>query len=177
MKFISKFGNLQIVLKPGIPGEPLAGRVAQPMIYARFEGGLLETHDESMIEKLLIHPGYGLDYIKVEDGTAVAERPGLEPEHDMIDIEYGHMGGNKNPRKPVPLTKEMQGAIAKMAAEMATEMFQKLMAESKKGAKINATEVRAIQDQISEPEKTNLTESPKSPVAKNKEKAEQLANS
>lgn len=163
MKFISKFGNLQIILKPSLPGEPLAGKLPEPGISARFEGGILETHDEEMIARLKRHPGFGSDYVVLEDDQPFTPRS-MEPEHDIIDIEYGHMGANKNPRPAVKLTPEMTKALSEIAAGMATEMFKKMMADAAASAQQMKEEKLPAEPVTSPVEEEKESEGPTSPV-------------
>lgn len=132
MKFVSKFGNLNIVLKPGMQGEPLAGKLPEPAIYARFENGLLETHDTDHIERLRRHAGFNIDFREVPEGEDAVQQPGIEPEHDILEVDYGHVGKSLNPKAPVKLSPEMTAAITKMAAQLATDMYQKMVKDGQK---------------------------------------------
>lgn len=161
MKFISKFGNLQIVLKPGLPDAPLAGKLGEPGIYARFEEGLLETHDEDKIKMLLKHKDFGSDFVVLEEGLTAPTRPGLEPEHDMLNVDYGHLGKNMNP-KAAKLSPEMLKMVTEMAAQLATEAFSKMVTDAK--------ETKEVSEEKDIPQ-VETTEAPdKSPVQNTKDK-------
>jgi hypothetical protein len=131
MKFISKNLNLMVVLRNGISANPIAGVVAIPGLYARFEDGLFESHNPEVIERMQKHAGYNSDFVSVDDQEqarfAKAQSNVFnEPEHDITQIEYGHVGKSMNPRPGLKLTPEMQKALASMAEKMAKDMLVKM---------------------------------------------------
>ena len=143
MKFFSKFSNHRIVLVSALPAEPLTGRQPTPGVFVKFENGECTVHDEKVIEMLLSHKNYGKTFVSEETGDQYAkQRRNLEPEHDNIDIQFGHVGANKNPKKH-NLTEEQQkfltDAAQKMAVplakEMAKQMLQEIAAEQQAAAK------------------------------------------
>lgn len=148
MKFISKSANLQVVLKHGIPAEPITGRQPVAGLYAKFENGVINTSNQEMIDLLLKHPGFNRDYILVEEGQIdpyLAQRKPNEPEHDMVQLKYGHIEKNLNPRPALKLNsaqqqlvKELalkiaQDAAPKMAKKMLKDMLEKKVEEKKEG--------------------------------------------
>lgn len=138
MKFISKNLNLRVVLKPGIQGERLTGRPPVAGVYGRFEQGILTVNDEATILMLKAHPAFNVDYIAVENdeqealANAMAQRSS-EPEHDIINIDYGHVGKNLNPRPAMTISPEIKAFLTEqamgMAKEMAKEMTKQALAD------------------------------------------------
>lgn len=130
MKFISKNLNLRIVLSPSIPSAPLAGQVGKSGIYAKFENGLLSTDDPNIINQLLSHPAYNLDFSSVsqEDEAYIHNREySNEPEHDVTEIQYGHVGKSLNPKAPIQMSPEVRAFLAETAAKMAADMVKNMM--------------------------------------------------
>lgn len=131
MKFISKNANLRVVLSPGIPGERLTGRLLTPGKYVKFEMGVAVVNDPEWIRMMKEHPGFNSDFIAVEEGSTedpyALSRKEVEPEHDNISIEYGHVGKNLNPKGHIPMSNEQKQVINKIAAEMAKEMIKDLV--------------------------------------------------
>ncbi len=156
MKFMSKILNLRVVLKSSIPAVTLAGgqlmSSAQAGIYAKFEDGLLSVEDEHTIELLKAHKDYPREFWSIDsEEHKDYYRPGGsggEPEHDITNIEYGHVGKNMAPRSQVKLTPEMQKILSEIAAKMATEMFQKMVSDSNKDKVPGETTVKkALKEQ------------------------------
>jgi preprotein translocase subunit SecA len=129
MKFISKNSNLRIVLKHGVPAEPMTGRAAVSGLYIKFENGLVNVNDETTINAMLSHPGFNQDFIKADsvdvDPYANTRRE-VEPEHDITEINYGHIGKALNPRRAAPFTPEQKNVINEMAKEMAMKIAPEL---------------------------------------------------
>lgn len=156
MKFISKNLNLRIVLQPSIPAAPLAGQPGRAGVYLKFENGLLNVDQPEAIEKLIAHPGYNVDFVAVEDDDSAAsliaqrQQGGVEPEHDIHEIQFGHVGKSLNPKAPIKLTPEVKNYLIKTAAELAAQMI----------AERDAAKATAPTD----PEAT--TEAPAKPAAK-----------
>lgn len=126
MKFTSKSTNLRIILKPGYPPEPISGRLAIPTLFVKFENGMVDVSDEDQIKLMLAHPGYGEDFF-VYDAVdpkvqhIVQTRIPNEPEHSMVQLKYGHVDGELNPKKNL-VTPEMKGALTEVAMDMAKQM-------------------------------------------------------
>jgi hypothetical protein len=126
MKFISKNSNLRVILTPSLSAEPLAGRPAVRGLFVKFEDGIANVVEQQIIDLMLAHPGYNSDYIVSEEsGKDPYMRRPTEPEHNIVEINYGHVGKNLNPATPVTgLPAEMKKAISDMAMAMAKEMTQ-----------------------------------------------------
>lgn len=142
MKFVSKQSNLRVVLKPGIPREPLSGRSAVAGVYVKFEDGIAVVNSNEIADMLRNHPSFGRDFIVLEENDIDPyknSRKSTEPEHNVMEVEYGHVGKNLNPKPSVSFTPEqkayidkmMQAAIIKAATPIAEAMYQKRMIEEK----------------------------------------------
>lgn len=127
MKFVSKNMNLRIVLRHGIPAEPLSGRNAIPGLYVKFENGLADVNDNDTVERMLKHPGFNSDFISIEDNGKdpyADYRSEKEPDHIVTEMQYGHIG--KTVGKKVSLTPEQKKALRPMAEAMAKEMLKEM---------------------------------------------------
>jgi hypothetical protein len=164
MKFISKNSNLRVILTPSLSAEPLAGRPAVRGLFVKFEDGIANVVEQQIIDLMLAHPGYNSDYIVSEETSKdpYMRRP-TEPEHNIVEINYGHVGKNLNPATPVTaLPAEMKKAISDMAMAMAKEMTQaalkdltpKLTAEILGNLKGMASELKATETKEVFPEVT-----------------------
>jgi len=125
MKFISKNANYRIVLKHGMPSEPLTGRAQVHGLYVKFENGVALVSNEETVKLMLSHPAFNKDFVSA-DGIASdpykVQRGLSEPEHDIVNIEYGRVAKNINPKPKFNLTPEMNKHIATLATEMAKDM-------------------------------------------------------
>lgn len=135
MKFVSKQNNYRVVLRPGIPAERATGRSMQPGLYVHFEDGVAEVKDEEMIQLMLNHSDYdkgegqGGDFLSVEEGQKdphADKRKSTEPEHNIMELEHGHMVANLNPKPRVVLNPDQKKAVNEMAVEMAKEMAKEM---------------------------------------------------
>lgn len=117
---------MRVVLSPGIQAEPLSGRAAIHGLYVKFEDGVASVVDEKIIDLMLAHPGFNRDYISAEEGNKDPfVRRSIEPEHNVVNIEYGHVGKNVNPATAVSsMTPEMKKAITDLASGMAKSMTE-----------------------------------------------------
>lgn len=151
MKFISRQSNYRIVLKHGQPAEPITGRIAVPGIYVKFENGIANVENEELCQMMMKHSAFKKDFIVAEEGAGNyswdASRREIEPEHNITNIEYGHVGKSLNPKAKIPLNRESQKVLKEMAIEMAQKMAPELakellktMIEEKKKEKQNKKE-------------------------------------
>lgn len=132
MKFFSKFSNHRIVLKPGLPGEPLLGRAPQPGIYVKFEDGVADVQDQEVIDMLLNNRNFGKTFVAEESATGDPfrdQRRDFEPEHDVTKIEFGRVAGNLNPKPKLAMSREQKAIVTEMAKEMARQMAPELAKE------------------------------------------------
>ena len=124
-KFISKNANLRVVLKHGIPAEPLTGRQAVPGLYVKFENGIVNIDDEDTVKLMIGHSAFNQDFILVEEGQIdpyLIQRREKEPEHNLTEIEYGHVGKTATPKSPVKLTSEQERLLKEMAIKIANQI-------------------------------------------------------
>lgn len=130
MKFVSKNPNLRIVLSPGISGEKLTGRLPIGMKSIKFIDGMAEVRNEEFLKMALAHDGFGHDFFELpEEGKDpfAGTRRSTEPEHSMMEINYGHPGKEMNPRSPVALSPEHKKILTDMATAMTKEALKDLV--------------------------------------------------
>jgi len=138
MKFISKFSNYTVVLRPGIPSEPLTGRGAIAGLSVRFQDNEASVKEDTEIYDLLLeHPSYDVDFWPATvEGKPTINKKSIEPEHDMTEIKYGQIGRNMNPKPRMSFTDEqkavMQDMIKTEAKKMALEMLKEIGEQAKK---------------------------------------------
>ena len=129
MKFISKQSNYRVVLQQGQPAEPLTGRAAVPGKYVKFENGVANVIDEKMCEMMMQSVAFNRDFILAEENTRDPwedVRAESEPEHSIMDLKYGTVAENVNPRARLPLNKDQQKIVKEMAREMAVQMAKEM---------------------------------------------------
>ncbi|MDZ4786725.1 MAG: hypothetical protein SGJ02_11690 [bacterium] len=148
MKFVSKNLNLGVTLRNGVSANPVAGVLGRPGLYARFLDGLFESKDEDVIARMMGHAAYNVDFVCVEDTDSERfNRAQLnvmnEPEHDITNIEFGHVGKSLNPRPPLKITPEIEKILQGMAVKMAQDMLVKMAQDSK-----NKQEVETVTAEV-----------------------------
>ena len=168
MKFMSKILNYRIVLQPAVSAVTLAGgqmiAPSKPGIYVKFEDGLLSVEDEQIISLLKNHVDCNNEFWPLDSEQAAVlaiSRPagsGREPEHNQINIEYGHVGKNMNPKPAINLTPETKKFIAESAAKMAQDMLHSMMESGKLVYKEDA--VNAEPSVSKQPVINNMPKSP-----------------
>ena len=131
MKFISKSTNLLIVLRAGLPAQPMIGMPGKPNISVRFKDGVADVQQQELVDMMLVHPGFNTDFIAADSVPVdpfVASRRASEPAHEMIEMKYGTpqnrevKGGD-----PTKLTPEMQKLVKSAAEEMAKAMLPSMV--------------------------------------------------
>lgn len=127
MKFISKSSNYMIVLKAGVSGNSLTGEPMKPGLSVRFRDGVAEVKDEDMITRMKNSDGFRAgDFIAVEDESEdpyESMRVGLEPEHIITEMQYGHPTG----RQVSAAKKQLPPEIKKMITDQATEIAKSMV--------------------------------------------------
>ena len=125
MKFVSKNAGLRIMLKHGIPAEPVTGRNAIPSVSIKFENGIINVNDEETIKLMKAHPAFNSDFILSDDDVDPYEntRKQNEPDHDIQVLEHGIVKKNLNPAKP---TDTMSIEQKKFFEEMVKETAKKI---------------------------------------------------
>ena len=147
-KFVSKNAGLRIMLKHGIPAEPVTGRNAVPSVSVKFENGIAKINDEKTIEMMKAHPGFNSDFIlSDEQGDPYKNtRKQNEPDHDIQVLEHGLVKKNLNPAKPIDnmsveqkeffeeMVKETAKKIAiPLAKDLAKKVIMDMEADKKSG--------------------------------------------
>jgi hypothetical protein len=140
-RFISKSNNLLIVLKPGLPAQPLTGSPAKPTLFVRFKDGVADVPDGELTDLMMKHPGFNADYISAEIGDPYgAARTPSEPVHVITEMKYGTPVGKKVMGDKPPVSPELSRMIDERAKEMAHQMFAGLKEEF-------LAEIRAAQEE------------------------------
>jgi len=132
MKFFSRYSNFRVVLRPGIPGQPLIGQPPKPGLYVTFVNGMAEVEDEEAIRLIKAKKDFGTTITAAETGDKWKDsRKANEPEHNVIDIKYGQVGKNLNP-KAKKMKEEQIEAIKKMAMDLARPMAMEIAKQTLK---------------------------------------------
>lgn len=130
VKFVSKNSNLHIILRPGIPAQPITGTPATPTLSVRFQDGQAEIRDDSLLQMMRQHPGYDVDFIEVSDGARdpyAAQRDESEPAHSISEIQFGHVVSTKSTKVKPKLPPEITEMIKAQATEIAKEMLREAL--------------------------------------------------
>lgn len=126
-KFISKSANLHVILKPGIPAQPVTGSPAVPTISVRFQDGMVDIKDEELVELMKTHSGFNSDFIlaSMEGEDPYANiREESEPTHAITELKYGTPVDKKvSSKSKVNISPEMENAIKERASELAKQML------------------------------------------------------
>ena len=134
MKFVSKFTNHRLVLRPGVPSEPITGRTAIPGLYVKFEQGMVDVKDPEMVDRMLKHPRFGADFILLKEDEIdpyLETRKNIEPDHIITEMKYGHPDKVIGNKQTITLNKKQKEIFKEMvkdqAGAMAKEMLKELM--------------------------------------------------
>lgn len=132
MKFISKNPNLRVVLRPGIPGNVLAGKEPIAGVYVKFQGGIVDVQDVELVEMMKKHPGFDQDYILVEENEVdpfLSSRQDPEPVHKITELKYGTPEKTTKGASSIALSQEVKDALAEQAKAMAKEIVRQSLPE------------------------------------------------
>ena len=147
MKFISKSANLHIILKPGIPAQPITGSPAVPTLSVRFQDGVVDIKDQELIERMQMHPGFNSDFIMAADDAhdpyATYRQPN-EPAHVVTEMRFGTPGKRSVEGKVGNIPPELEKMIKDQAIALAKQIAPQL-------AKQILEEMVAAKDAASEP--------------------------
>lgn len=135
MKFISKSANLNIMLRPGLPAQPITGTPATPAISVRFQNGLAVTDDEKIINMMLAHPGFTRDFVSADENGVdpyAGFRQEAEPQHVTTDIKHGTPVGRTVSKGKPQLPPEIMKLVQEQAASIARELLPGMVAETLK---------------------------------------------
>lgn len=141
-----------VVLKPGFPGNHLTGQAAVTGIYVKFQNGIVDIKDESMIEKMKLHPGFDRDYICVEEKEKdpyAYNRDEVEPVHYIKELKYGHVEGTQKSPRAAKISPELQKFIEEQATNLAKAMLPGMMKEfiqQMKNAPSNPSEMKKLEE-------------------------------
>ena len=121
IKFVSKNSNYMLVLRPGIEGNRALGTHAVSGLYVKFQAGIVDVKEESIVEQLRAHPSFGIDFIEVKQDEVdpfIDTREEVEPSHNLTELKYGHAEALiKTPGK-VKMTAQLKKIIEKEALKM-----------------------------------------------------------
>jgi hypothetical protein len=110
-----------IVLRPGVEGNRTLGTHSVPGIYVKFQSGLVDVKEESLVKMMREHPCFGTDFIEVKQDEIdpfADVREDIEPVHFTTEIKYGHAEGTTGSPKPIKMTAQMKKVIEKEAIKM-----------------------------------------------------------
>jgi hypothetical protein len=144
MKFISKNANLRIILRPGLPANPMAGALAVPSIFVRFQNGVAEVREQDLIDKMKNHPGFNSDFVSVEEEALdpfLSTRQESEPAHSITQIEYGRAGKVL----ATPAQKKLPAELEALVREQAISLAKAMLPEMLKGL-IEAGALKKVED-------------------------------
>lgn len=126
-KFVSKNSNYMVVLKPGVEGNRALGTHAVSGLYVKFQSGVVDVKEDSIVEMLRSHPAFGSDFIEVKQDEIdpyVDTREDIEPEHVISEIKYGHSEGMRGTPKKMKLTPAMKKVIEGEAIKMLPSLLK-----------------------------------------------------
>src|ERR1035437_4797482 len=132
MQFVSKSEKLMIVLKHGMPGNTQLGTAAVNGVYVKFQSGIVDVKEPALIELMLKHPGFNIDFIAVEEGEKdpfAYNRIESEPGHTLTEVKYGHVEKSVGTKKPAKFSPEVTKMLNDQAVLMAKEMLPGMMKE------------------------------------------------
>ena len=132
MKFVSKSANLMLVLKQGFPGNHLTGTAPISGVYIKFQNGVVEVKEQSLIDLMLKHSGFNTDYIAVMDEQRDPfeyNRNESEPAHTLTEIKYGHVEKSVGNKRTVNLSPEIRALLNEEAIKMAKAMLPSMLKE------------------------------------------------
>lgn len=145
MKFVAKINNYSIMLRHGIPGNPLMAIPPKPGVYARFVDGQFFTSEhgssivseEELVDLLLKSKQCGKDYFPVTDESSAdpfqKSRKASEPIHSVMEMGQGSKPGRvlEAPKQINPAIKEAAEAmLAAMMPAIISKVRESVLAEN-----------------------------------------------
>ena len=161
-KFVSKNSNYMVVLKPGVEGNRNLGTHAVPGLYIKFQSGVVDIKEESIVEQMRNHPSFGTDFVEVkqEEIDPFAEsREEIEPGHVISEIKYGH-NEKAAGTAPVKLSPQLKKIIEAEAMKLLPGLL-------KSNPKVLKDLILGLAAEM-KPEEPKKDEEPKAPVTKTK---------
>ena len=124
-RFVSKSSNLLIVLRAGIPAQPITGTPAKPTLSVRFKDGIADVPDGELSDMMRAHPGCNADFISADAGgdPYSSTRQPSEPSHVITEMKYGSPISRQVVGDKVQFSPEISKAITDAAKGMAMQMF------------------------------------------------------
>lgn len=120
-KFVSKNSNYMVVLKPGIEGNRALGTHAVSGLYIKFQSGMVDVKEESIVTLLREHPSCGVDFIEIKEDELdpfIDNREDSEPAHTHQEIRYGHVEKATGSPVKTKLSPQMKKLIEGEAMKM-----------------------------------------------------------
>jgi hypothetical protein len=170
-KFVSKNSNYMLVLKPGVEGNRALGTHAVPGLYIKFQSGMVDIKEESVIELLRAHPSCGVDYIEIKEDEVdpfLDNRDDSEPNHIIQEIKYGHAEKAIGSTPKVKLSPQMKKVIENEAMKMLPGLLKsnpKMLKDLILGMAAEMKE-KEVAPEVKHPEEKEGAEGDKKPVAK-----------
>jgi len=161
MKFYSTFQNYRIILKPGISGNRNLGTQSIPAVSVRFEGGVVDVKDEEIISMMMNHPSFKKDFFpeeKTDIDPFEYKRRNTEPQHTIVDVEYGRAKEAKN--AGVAMSPDKKKAFDNLVRTEALKLVQKMLEESKVNESKEVSTEGIIDPKVTTPENTETKELP-----------------
>lgn len=133
-----------LVLRPGIPAQPITGTPAVPTLSVRFQDGVVDIHDIELVEKMRNHPGFNVDFVEVEEQKSDPYyRKPVEPQHVMTELKYGTPIARETSKIKRELPPELEKLIQEQAVAIAKEMLPGMVEATLKAMAANgAAEAR-----------------------------------
>jgi len=129
-KFISKSANLHIILKPGVPAQPITGTPPVPTLSVRFQDGIVDIKDEELIDLMQNHSGFDRDFILAADEAHdpyAGSRQSSEPAHIMTEVKFGTPVKKAVSGKLGNVNPDTARLIKEQAAELAKQMLPQMV--------------------------------------------------
>jgi hypothetical protein len=123
-----------IVLRPGIPAQPITGTPAVPTLSVRFQDGMAEVRDQELVDMMTRHPGFKSDFVLIDEGQgsdpfAYFRQP-AEPPHAVTEIKYGTPEKRTVVGGKTTIPPELQKLIQEQAVAIAKEMLPGMVKET-----------------------------------------------
>lgn len=154
-KFISKSSNLMIVIKPGIPAQPITGTPATPTLSVKFQDGMVDIHDVELVELMKRHPAFNSDFILASDDSSdpfAISRVQSEPAHINTELKHGTPVARVTSGKLGNVSPEMAKLIKEQAVELAKQMLPEMVKttieELVKSSESRKSEQTSVPDKI-----------------------------
>jgi len=110
-----------LVLRPGIEGNRALGTHAVPGLYIKFQAGVVDVKEESIVDMLRSHPGCGVDFVEVKESELdpySETREEIEPPHTITEMKYGHAEKSVGTPRPIKMTPVMKKMVENEAKKM-----------------------------------------------------------